>query len=281
MRNRIFTTLICFISMLLSTSVMAWNTTGHEVVAQIAYDNLTPKARAQVNKIYPVLGQFYPQIDTFIAIASWPDVINADGAKAFSTWHYINLPLVVGKVHAPRKPPTQNVVWAIGQAQSTLTSTQPNAYINSMFLSFLIHFVGDIHQPMHAVSLYSKQFPKGDRGGTLFPINSPTADNLHILWDNGLGLFSPSYTPRAKSIRKLANQIEQSYPANYFGAQTQDLSPIDWAQESYALDKEYVYRIKPNTQPSAKYIAQGQPIVEQRIALAGYRLANLLNQIFG
>jgi hypothetical protein len=260
---------------------MAWNTTGHEVVAQIAYDNLTPKARAQVNKIYPVLGQFYPQIDTFIAIASWPDVINADGAKAFSTWHYINLPLVVGKVHAPRKPPTQNVVWAIGQAQSTLTSTQPNAYINSMFLSFLIHFVGDIHQPMHAVSLYSKQFPKGDRGGTLFPINSPTADNLHILWDNGLGLFSPSYTPRAKSIRKLANQIEQSYPANYFGAQTQDLSPIDWAQESYALDKEYVYRIKPNTQPSAKYIAQGQPIVEQRIALAGYRLANLLNQIFG
>ncbi|MFN7097263.1 MAG: S1/P1 nuclease, partial [Gammaproteobacteria bacterium] len=86
--------------------------------------------------------------------------------------------------------------------------------------------------------------------------------------------------PRAKTIRKLANQIEQAYPASYFGTQTEDLSPMDWAQESYLLDKTVVYHIKPNAQPTATYIAKGQVIAEQRIALAGYRLANVLNQIF-
>lgn len=281
MKNCVITFFACIISLVSPSLVLAWNSTGHEVVAQIAYDNLTPKARENVNKLYPILGHYYPEVDTFTGIATWPDIISADGTKAFSSWHYIDQPLIMGKVPEPSQPAAQNVVWAIGQAQSTLTNPQPNAYTDSMFLSFLVHFVGDIHQPLHAVSLYSKRFPEGDRGGTLFPIVSPVANNLHIFWDNGLGLFNPTYIPKTKNIRKLASQIEKTYPESYFGSQVQDLSPYDWAQESYAIDKKYVYRIKPNTQPSAKYIEQGQPIAEQRVALAGYRLANLLNQIFG
>lgn len=279
MKKRI-TIILSTVALLMPAWAMAWNATGHEVVAQIAYDNLNPKARTEVDKLYPVLGQYFPQIDTFTAIATWPDVIIANGTTAFSAWHYINLPLVIGKVRAPRHPPTENVVWAIGQAQATLTSQQTNVYTNSMFLAFLIHFVGDIHQPLHAVSLYSKQFPKGDRGGTLFPINSSSADNLHEFWDDGLGLYSPTFAPNAKTIRQLASKIEKAYPASYFGNQPQDLSPMDWAHESYVIDKQYVYQIKPNAHPSAKYIAQGQLIAEQRVALAGYRLANVLNQIF-
>jgi hypothetical protein len=266
--------------LLIPTWAMAWNVVAHQVIAQIAYDQLTPQARKMVAQRYPVLGQFYPTINSFNGMASWPDFIKGDDITAFNKWHYIDKPLYFEKIRHPRRVYPPNVVWAIHRSEQVLTSKKSNLFEQSLFLAFLVHFVGDIHQPLHTVSLYSHRFPHGDKGGNLFKIHSPIASNLHKLWDDGFGLFPTTYQPTPTLIRQLATQIETTYPASGLTDEINNMNVAAWASESYDIAKQQVYQIKPNTHPSKTYIAEGKSTVQQRMALAGYRLGKLLNTIY-
>ncbi|OGT21087.1 MAG: hypothetical protein A3C55_02760 [Gammaproteobacteria bacterium RIFCSPHIGHO2_02_FULL_42_13] len=265
----------CFLSFF-PLILFAWGALGHQLVAQIAYEHLTGSAASRVNQLADNLMKDNKGAADFIKIATWPDDIRSNDVTAFNGWHYIAQPF------SPDGQPLaqvdyENVVWAILQSEKTLASPHSTEDQKAMFLGFLVHFVGDIHQPLHVSTRVTKQFPSGDMGGNDFLIQSPIAANLHMLWDHMLGLYDNS----ALDLQTMASQIETDYPVQSFGQQVQDMDPMDWATEGFAIANTFVYNgVQFGAPVSQQYITAGQKIAEQRVALAGYRLAYTLNKIF-
>ncbi len=267
----------CFILLIWQIS-FSWNFIGHAVIAQIAYDNLTPKAKTTVNKLVATFATAYPKTTTFQRLAAWPDNIRQDGMSAFTAWHFINLPFSPDKSHLPYYS-QQNIVWAIAQFQKTLaTAKQP--FNKALALAFLTHFVGDIEQPLHCANRITAALPHGDRGGNLYVIKSAYATNLHSLWDQGLGLYVfNKHHVVSKQVLALSHIIEQRYSQATLKKALMDNNPYHWAKHSFYIAKYFAYSTPENKQPSSKYIAKGQKIVMRQTALAGYRLAIMLNNM--
>ncbi len=259
----------------------AWNDVGHKLVARIAYQQLQPEVKRQVDDLIGVLQPFYPDTSaSFIDAATWADQIKADVA-VYNSWHYINLSST-GKTSIVTTQP-HNAVWIIEQSTEILRNKKANRLQRALFLRFLIHVVGDIHQPLHCVSLYNQHFPHGDRGGNLYEIIAAHDDNLHGFWDAGLDLFR---TARGKPLTNLmqatlARRIEEDYPLTAFTQQMRlHVTPASWAEEGREIATRVAYHTAQHKQPSAAYVNRGQGIVSQQLALAGYRLAALLNTVF-
>jgi hypothetical protein len=269
---------------LVSTQAFSWGATGHLVINEIAYQHLTPTARTKVDQLVKTFAQTYPRFNNFLIDGDWPDYLRQTGVNAFNNWHYINQALSYDtKSDLPRYPNT-NVVWAILQSEQVLSSQAAEPFSRAMFLMFLTHFVADAHQPLHCAVLYSKQFPQGDQGGNLYLIKNKFAPNLHSYWDQGADFYWQNRHSNKLStdgIAQLANKIEQDYPESYFTARATDLDPTHWVHESFLLAKNFAYQTGYNQSLSKSYQKQAQQIVEQQTALAGYRLANLLNQLLG
>lgn len=208
----------------------AWNATGHKLVAELAYLQLNDNARAQVDQILD--GQF-------VNASIWADQMRAQGDESMNTWHYINL---------PNPGPQKNVVDAINDKQ----------------LPHLIHWVGDVHQPLHTIAR--------DRGGNAFYLaKNPYGSNLHKFWDNGAGALY-----NVKNLKKTAQAWLNAYPPS--AEQLAQTDPMQWAQESYLLAVTQAYLdITPKTIPSQAYIEKTQIITKKQIVLAGTRLALILN----
>lgn len=269
------------LSLLFPLTIFAWSAPGHRVIAQIAYDQLTPAAKEKINALTAV--QFhspYPE-DRFLRASTWPDQLK-NKTKQYNAWHYINLPFVKNNIQPPALN-SENVVWAIARAEKIVVDKTQTDARRAKYLSFLIHFVGDIHQPLHCTTLYDTHFPNGDRGGNDYPIDSPIAKNLHQFWDRGAGLFYSAphhYQFHYQQVEKIANQWMQHYPRATLSAQLAETSPMQWAQESHHIAVTFVYTLPLNATPSETYITQAQQIVEEQSVLAGDRLADVLNQIF-
>ncbi len=130
--------------------------------------------------------------------------------------------------------------------------------------------------------------PNGDAGGNRVVIAEVQGigmwhPNLHALWDFGCGFYEsvsrPLRAPDRDQIDKYADQIMADYPESKLRG-SRDLKPVDWMNESVEAAKTYVYPgIVPHQAPSEQYLEQGKKICEQRLALAGYRLAGLLNKL--
>ncbi len=249
------------------------------MVAQIAYDQLTPQAKAKVDALTAVMFHSPYGNARFARAAIWPDQFRHQDTSTFY-WHFIDMPIVRDGVKVPTIS-QYNVVWAIGQAENTLENSTGNTDQRAKSLSFLVHFVGDIHQPLHCASLYSTHFPKGDRGGNDYAIHSPVANNLHGLWDEGVGLFARNpvkYQFHYYEIQALAKDWMREYPRSFFGSRLTETTPQTWAQENNKIAATFVYSVPMNTAPSAAYIQQGQTVVREQVVLAGDRLADVLNR---
>lgn len=283
---RLFTNQFKFCVFFFLTIVMlpvyAWDSTGHRLIATIAYDHLTPASKIKINQLTKILDGKYPSFKRFLYASILPDVLRANKVATYNSWHYIDYPFSTDGTPV-KQVQQENVVWAIDRSKNILKNPSSSESDKAQALSFLIHFAGDAHQPLHCVTRLSKDDPKGDQGGNLFPIINANDKNLHQFWDEGAGYFrehGARYPLSIKNISKLAKQIEIQYPQNYFGNKVDDLNPADWAMQSFDLAKKYVYQIPPNTAPTSSYIKQSQQIVLRQIALSGYRLANLLNALF-
>ena len=260
----------------------AWGALGHQVVAEIAYDNLSPQAKERVDQLVTQFALKVPSVTSFQQLALYPDQLRKAGNNAYNRWHYVNQVYAVG-VKAQPVVESQDAVWAISYTLSELRNNKATAFEQAFALSFLTHIVADIHQPLHCVSRYTKQYPNGDRGGLLFPIKARYADNLHQYWDQGLYFnqrYYRHYPLTTQQINHLALQLTKKYPAANFPQLHQATQTEDWLNECYTIAVRNVYRIKPNSKPSRSYQRQGQQIVEQQLSLAGYRLAQLLNQVY-
>jgi hypothetical protein len=257
------------------------------VIAAIAYQHLTNKARTEANRLLQIGGT--DRTRDFYSAACWADDIRRERRET-GPWHYIDLHFRTDGKSVTNKPDAENAVWAIEKFRAILADkTQPDAD-RADALRFLLHFVGDIHQPLHAVSWDSDQLPQGDAGGNKFPILPPPLasddrppHNLHALWDLGCGLFPstgrdfrPLQSSGRQEIDAIRDKIERDHPFNK--GFISDMKPMDWAQSGLRASKEVVYTLPMNSIPSPSYLQKGRERSELRAAEAGYRLAELLNE---
>lgn len=295
---------IATICLLLFSSIQAkaWWDPGHLVVAMIAYMQLDDTAKAKVDSLTSVVQRDYPYINHFITLGGWPDDLKAEGVHAFDPWHYCNIPYNPDGVVLPAQPEI-NVIWAIEKMEEVLRSEVSRPVDKSRHLGFLVHFVGDVHQPLHSTSYYSDKNPSGDRGGNEFRLKGPYR-NMHMLWDDGCGYLSsyndisPYGVPKAalteEDIERYKLLAEQLL-ADSEGANCLDqMDPDFWALESHKLAVQYGYAgivgqddkgrdltIRYNDEPSELYLENGQRVVKERLVTAGLRLGKMLNDIFG
>jgi hypothetical protein len=261
------------ILLLLITNAYSWNALGHRLIAQIAYDNLTPMTKKIVNRYNNALNTAKDH-RSFVGAASWLDSLRYPNQRWLQPLHYINIPFT--KDHSPLIIATKpNAVSAISDAISVLKSNR-SVYDKGFNLRILSHVVGDIHQPMHAVSRYSRRQPKGDYGGNLTYLkNNSVATNLHAYWDRGGGWLVVKKRYSTVQLAKRARKIAHDFPC----PSHMSLDSMVWAAESYNIAVNNAYTLTDKQKPTKAYHQMVSQITHQRIALAGCRLALLLNQI--
>ncbi len=302
---RVFITLVLLASM--PASALAWHDTGHMIVAQVAYLRLTPAAKARVDALLipppnrrPLItlcaGYYTPETceKTYdpVQIAVWMDDFRGDSLNSvYDTWHYIDFrPIWDGipeRTNVGAEP--ENVLSRIYWATNVLRKGTNSNKTDAETLGFLYHLVGDVHQPLHAATRYSAANPNGDAGGNGFKIQMPPETriaNLHSFWDSAAGQYghtSPKRPLDEAGKARLLSQAEaamKEFPAESM-PEWKDLDPHTWVVESNTLAREVVYKnITEGGAPSQAYTDAAQKLARKRLALAGYRLAGVLNALF-
>jgi hypothetical protein len=261
------------------------------MTASIAFKRLNPRAKAKANELLAISinpADVTAKSTDFINASHWADDLRPfPEFDSFKPLHFINLPFSIDGTPLPADlPDPNNIVKALGDNVAILkTSTDKNAQAQA--LRFIIHFVGDIHQPLHCATRVNSANPHGDLGGNNVKIKVDGKDvSLHSYWDNGIGSFpksGPNFTPPplseigpAAAKAKAGNpatdpKLKLKAPFNYQG----------WADESFALAKTVAYKgMKNGVTPSAAYNANAVMVARRRVAWGGYRLAALLNALW-
>jgi hypothetical protein len=302
--NRVLVIFALLLTM--QASAFAWHDTGHMVLAQVAYLRLTPAAKARVDAllltpqgkrplIFLCAGYYTPETceKTYdpVQIAVWMDDFRGDSLNdPYAPWHYIDFnPIFDGVPERSNVgPEPDNVLARINWATNLLRKGTGANKSDAETLGFLIHLVGDVHQPLHAATRYSAAHVDGDQGGNLFKLQMPAEahiTNLHAFWDAAGGAFGfvspkrPLDQAGKDRILALAEGVAKEFPADSM-PEWKNLDPHDWVLESNALARQVVYKnISEGDAPSKTYTDEAQRLSRKRLALAGYRLAGVLNAV--
>jgi hypothetical protein len=314
MKNLFRAVLLCALVVSAQSSALAWHDTGHMIVAQVAYLRLTPAAKAKVDALFappqgtrrPLVflcaGYYTPEtcekIYDPVTIAVWMDDFRGDSlTSTYDNWHYVDYPFFDGVPESTKAgPESENALarisWAINSLRE-LENEKPDAPGHAKreaeLTGFLYHLVGDVHQPLHATARVTAAHPEGDAGGNFFKLvmpQEPRVTNLHVFWDAAGGAFGfqspkrPLDAAGKERILTLAQSVMKEYPADSM-PESKNLDPHDWALESYALAVSVTYKnITEGSAPSPAYTEEAQKVARKRLALAGYRLAGVLNTLF-
>lgn len=263
---------------LMSFSCFAWNALGHMVIANIAYANLTPTAKTKVDSIVTSFSHEYPDIQNFEQLADWPDSLHSQRIEFYTHWHYIDNPISLDGTPTQNVIDTDNAVWAVNELVPVVKNNNSNVFERARSLAFLAHIVGDLHQPEHTVSAFSRAHPNGDKGGNSFTLGyQGQSKNAHAVWDEGVGVFEGDATQ--DQINQMTQTLTTLYPASSFGVKVKDVKPDDWQQEGIQNAQNFVYDTVEGKQVSSSYMTLGKQVAGQEAALAGYRLAALLNSL--
>ena len=263
----------------------AWGYEGHEIIGLIARSYLTPVARAKVDALLS------GDIDNLTAHdmaseATWADAYRGAGHRETASWHFVDLELAQPDLQQacfgfPRSPtgsasggPSQDcVVDKVEEFSAELRDPATGPAERLLALKFLLHFVGDIHQPLHASDNH-------DRGGNCVPVALVGArtTNLHAWWDTGVVQLLGT-VPSAVAA-ELTAEISPALKSEWEQGDSRG-----WAQESYGVAKARVYTLSsaacgmeasPIPLPDA-YVAAARQVTAQQLERAGVRLAKLLN----
>jgi S1/P1 Nuclease len=250
--------------LIVSAALLSWGVIGHRTVGKIAENHLSPQAKAAVREL---LG------DTTLAdVSTWPDEVRSQPAyRHTGPWHYLDLPLGLSfsDFDAKVKGMTQeNVYSALQQQEQLLGSASSTRREKVEALKFVVHFVGDLHQPMHVSR-------EEDKGGNTIQLNyDGSGTNLHALWDSKL------IEHQGLTYEQMASTYDHATPAQI--KQWQSDPVMQWIWESYqASTKLYaeVDAMKTRAIDDSYYQAH-IAIIQDRIEKAGIRLAGVLNGIW-
>ena len=243
----------------MSFQVLSWGQTGHRVTGAIAEIYLTPKAQLAISQLL---------INEDLAEAStYADEMRSNPSefwkKTANPWHYVNV--FEGKTYSDIAPPPEgNAVTALEMFTKQLKSKKASLEEKQLALRFIVHIVGDLHQPFHAGN-------GTDKGGNDVKLQFFWEDsNLHRVWDSGLiDRENLSYTEWTNKLsRKISSQQAKEW---------MEVNPKVWIAESAKL-RANLY--PENDKLSWDYQYQNMPIVKQRLQMGGVRIAAYLNDLF-
>lgn len=240
-------------------AALAWGPRGHRIVADLAEAQLTPQARAAVQKLLALRGARH--LDD---VANWADDLRDTDPELFrrtKRLHFVNFHSRACIYDPPRDCRNGECAVAAIDKYSTILANRTNpAAERAEALAFVVHFVGDIHQPLHADYRH-------DAGGNDFQVRwRGRGTNLHHVWDSLM--LDSTHLSAAQFTEKLAAQ-----PAHIATGGT----PAQWAEESCRIDRDG--GVYPSSRRiDAAYVERELPVAEQRLRQAGARLAALLNR---
>lgn len=246
---------VIFLQALCVKAALSWGVEGHQTVAQIAQSLLTPKAKSEVGKLL-----LLEPGSSLVSVSTWPD---EHANKNMIQWHFIDFPKGSCVYQQERDCPNSNcVIEALHQQIKILGSNQSDAD-RLLALKYVVHFMGDIHQPLHAGN-------KENRGGNNYQIQVfGKGSNLHSLWDSGL-IKNLNMPTNLLSVNLMSNKVKSGDYSN--------IDPTNAAIESCNIAREEGFY--PGQVVNQSYIKHYTPILEARLKLAGERLAQLLNTTF-
>jgi S1/P1 Nuclease len=312
-----FSTLLVGAAVALLPSAWGWGCQGHEVVALIAEKHLTPHARAMVEQILdarpisPDLRRFCRDggLDAFVDSSTWADDernVRPDSAG----WHFIDIPRGAPKGDLAQYCPRSGCLTsAISEQLAVLRQSSASAQTRADALRYIIHFVGDLHQPLHTTT-------NDDRGGNCVPVSfferlpeetNPAQEdyrpNLHGVWDRDiLERFA-----QGRTAQQIADELESKFKAQIPVWESQPVDVAAWTWESHQVAEDVVYGDLPNKvaiekprevntcadddhistrmlkldeQISNDYERAAEAVVQERLAKAGIRLAAVLNSLW-
>ena len=259
----------CALAILIGpTRAFAWGVEGHEIVAHIAAHELTGQARSQVEALLGGDAE-----TAIVQVSTWADEIRRSRPNT-APWHFVDIPIGSAGYDRGRDCRNDNCVVAqIEREKSILADRQLLSAARAEALRFLIHFVGDIHQPLHAAD-------NGDHGGNEVRVMlGPRRTNLHAAWDTdlvrSLGADSTAVT------NTLATQITPTKKREWQAGNT-----VGWANESFRLASAEIYAKLPGAGGTAapvvlptSYASSEKAIVSVQLEKAGVRLAWVLNEV--
>lgn len=246
----------------LSLVLISWGVIGHRAIGQIAENHLTPKAQSAVKEL---LGS-----ESLAMVSTYPDEIRSYEQFAYTApWHYVNVAQNLNYVQfsdaltSLEKP---NIYKAILNCVKDLKDQSKSKAEKVFALKFLVHLVGDIHQPMHTGR-------SEDSGGNGIKVKLNRKEtNLHGLWDGGLIDYAGlSYTELSKKCDITSKQEIKKW-------QQDDV--IKWTFESYEISKQLYAEAAQNPDFDYTYYPKHADLIKKRLAQAGIRLAGILNEIY-
>nr|WP_184059873.1 S1/P1 nuclease [Sphingomonas aerophila] len=256
-----FDTLLALAAALTPVPALAWGKTGHRVIGKLAEPYLSVPAKAGVKRI---LGA-----ETMAEASNWPDFMRSDPSDFWqhtaSPWHYVTVP--AGKAYAEVGAPAEgNAFTALEHFSAVIRDPNASKVDKQLALRFVIHIVGDLHQPLHA----GNGTDKGGNDTKVTFMGRPT--NLHALWDSGLiGEEQLSYSEMADWLgARITPALAKSWSVP---------DPTAWIAESAAL-RDRIYPSVGDTSLSYGYVYAHTGEMELRLEQGGVRLAAYLNRLF-
>ncbi len=253
-----------FIVIAIAVVALSWGVTGHRTVGKIAENHLTPKARAGIKDL---LGD-----QSLADVSTWADEVRREPSyKQTGPWHYINLPL--GLSYDAFKDRVENmlesnVYSALVEQMRLITDKSVPREKKVEALKFIVHFVGDLHQPMHISRAE-------DQGGNKIQLNyDGQGTNLHSVWDSKL------IETQGLDYQQLASTVDHASAAQIRQWQNDPL--VKWMYESYVVSSRLYAEVDSMSSRSIgqDYYNAHIAVINQRLEQAGIRLAGLLNVLF-
>lgn len=248
-------------------SAFAWDAKGHQIIAEIAYRNLTPAVKQKCDDILSTDPE--ARYHVFFQASTWADDIKST-TKDFDNWHYINK--FIGR--PDQAAPKPNVLAAIeAQTKELKSGLERNARRDA--LKWLLHLIGDVHQPLHTTARYVGD--KHDRGGNDFLLGNERGQNLHTFWDRALTNATQGMDIQKSADYALRRAADAPGGQDAIDKAVKDLNANDWVLEGYKIASDFVYSTPEGQQPGAAYTKQAQEIALTRAVIGGRRMAAWLN----
>ena len=235
-----------------------WGKTGHRVIGQIAEQYISEKTKKSINYLLDGLSLAY--------VSTYADEIKSDkNFRHLDSWHYVNLNMDESYFNS-KKNPNGDIFYAINKCIEELRDNNSSKSDKSFYLKLLVHFIGDLHQPLHVGK-------KEDRGGNDIKLHwFDELTNLHALWDTGLiEFFKMSYSELAENLT-----TNHNYQETFFD----DGDIYLWMLESQKIAKDIYANTKPNSKLGYEYHYKYFHKASNQLKIAGKRLAMVLNNIF-
>lgn len=262
-------TIFRVIFFLFPLSGFSWNAKGHALITALALNKMAKTSQNGLSALNNT-EMFGGKPQTLLEGSIWLDRLYLSRYRFLKKIHYIDIPFGQKKFY-PKKRSRFNAITALYYAKHVLESRYANSLEKAFALRIYLHVIADIHQPLHTISYYSKQFPGGDRGGNRIKMKLFHRHmNLHQFWDDAGGYLSTHSIEQAFLELKDKPCIDDDLI----------FQPQKWAQQGFEIARTYAYFPPYRQSKMLRYQDQTQMLAKAQIQKAACRMAASLNHLY-